>query len=1180
MNPFYDLNKKLDGIRNEPTQEQKALVESQASKSPAKKTLEEALRSDLRSLMEDATGGMSGSNTLESSMPDYLYLSGKIGDLFIKLYDQGKIFSHEDFEKIKDRVAKYLGYSLGDRIFEKAWLEATSEPNLDNDDSDYTDYSMQQGEMGRYNESKDKSLSQAAKTVKKGALHKQEGIPQGKKIGDKKLNSLKKSGTPLEKKRANFALNIQGKGKKSVDESIDECNECMMGECIVHDINELSHGAVVGYKTGAQQDLRKLKQQPVDDFVSNMRQGHRIGDAANMAVQNNIKAIKKAKNRGAGLDRANARLGEEYEAEGATTPDFKPGDKVIWKYPSGRQVRGIFKGMKDGVDALIYSSPNTYAIPLSNLQLAQGDQEYRMEEGATPNQLDQQKMSQMKRAAATRSNSRAVQQQPAQGGPRRAEVPAFIRKGRGDPVLDHTDLEETDMYSESDKDILDYLKAKLVPNGGNPKAKSRPYNGSAGDADAYNGMEFEEAESRFDKREVSPGRTQYTRKYDPDTGHSIGSDTGSPAASDGPRKRGRQPGTKFSGGYAARHDGSHVSKAKMDSRKKDMDEEDEYSRHTASKSPAGGTVYTRKYDPDTGHSIGSDTSTAAASDGPRKRGRQPGTKFSGGYAARHDGSHVSKAKMNSRKKDMDEDSATCPHCGHAMADEGREVDMEGVKGGMGHFVKAAKKVGGIAKVLANRDYDGDGKKETSKAEHAGVVDKAIKASKSKTKSKPAAKSADKSADKPKAKSAEKTEEGNAFGKAVSDAKKDGIQKGEKVKVGGKEYPVKEEKVEETTTGSVATAPAKKSSGGSGVGKGIYDSWERKYESLLKEDVNITTSSNKGDDGEEHENISIEVTGDDVARIKEMLHSMGVSHGDEAGHEHGGEEACDSCGGVPCQCDEMDEGINNQGGDAGQLVQDYYDGKLDWDDFFSAAVDMTRVNGKINTAGVDKILRHLHDPEKSNEPITYDMVMRHARQDGERSNFNYGDDDHQAYNSDTDYPSKDIPKTQFEDGMEETTSFKDAGATVGRIGGTIAGGLGGAAAGLGIGTVPGAVAGGIAGGSAGSALGTAAGSWLDKKTGAPEETDESMGEHQRMMELAGLGETSIIVSDNEPDYPSNQEYSNDEMQYSGGLNRQKTTGQSTLPVVASQVNRLHSHVSEGQRMNDLYRAIQAIENKEV
>jgi rRNA maturation protein Nop10 len=58
-------------------------------------------------------------------------------------------------------------------------------------------------------------LADAAKKVKKGALHKQEGIPKDKKIGDKKLQSLKKSGTPLEKKRANFALNIQGKGKKN-----------------------------------------------------------------------------------------------------------------------------------------------------------------------------------------------------------------------------------------------------------------------------------------------------------------------------------------------------------------------------------------------------------------------------------------------------------------------------------------------------------------------------------------------------------------------------------------------------------------------------------------------------------------------------------------------------------------------------------------------------------------------------------------------------------------------------------------------------------------------------------------------------------------------------------------------------------------------------------------------------
>ena len=37
----------------------------------------------------------------------------------------------------------------------------------------------------------------------------------------------------------------------------------------------------------------------------------------------------------------------------------------------------------------------------------------------------------------------------------------------------------------------------------------------------------------------------------------------------------------------------------------------------------------------------------------------------------------------------------------------------------------------------------------------------------------------------------RAKEGNAFGKAVRDAKKDGVQPGEKIKVGGKSYPVKE-----------------------------------------------------------------------------------------------------------------------------------------------------------------------------------------------------------------------------------------------------------------------------------------------------------------------------------------------------------------------------------------------------
>lgn len=44
--------------------------------------------------------------------------------------------------------------------------------------------------------------------IKKGALHEQEGIPQDEKIGEKRLEDIKEHGTPLAKKRANFALNM------------------------------------------------------------------------------------------------------------------------------------------------------------------------------------------------------------------------------------------------------------------------------------------------------------------------------------------------------------------------------------------------------------------------------------------------------------------------------------------------------------------------------------------------------------------------------------------------------------------------------------------------------------------------------------------------------------------------------------------------------------------------------------------------------------------------------------------------------------------------------------------------------------------------------------------------------------------------------------------------------------
>jgi hypothetical protein len=49
----------------------------------------------------------------------------------------------------------------------------------------------------------------------------------------------------------------------------------------------------------------------------------------------------------------------------------------------------------------------------------------------------------------------------------------------------------------------------------------------------------------------------------------------------------------------------------------------------------------------------------------------------------------------------------------------------------------------------------------------------------------------------------------------------------------------------------------------------------------------------------------------------------------------------------------------------------------------------------------------------------------------------------------------------------------------------------------------------------------------------------------------------MVDENHPNWPTNTETSHNAMQYSGGLNGPKSTGQTTIPVVASQMRRQHS-----------------------
>jgi hypothetical protein len=61
-----------------------------------------------------------------------------------------------------------------------------------------------------------------------------------------------------------------------------------------------------------------------------------------------------------------------------------------------------------------------------------------------------------------------------------------------------------------------------------------------------------------------------------------------------------------------------------------------------------------------------------------------------------------------------------------------------------------------------------------------------------------------------------------------------------------------------------------------------------------------------------------------------------------------------------------------------------------------------------------------------------------------------------------------------------------------------------------------------------------------------------------MSDCGCGDVHEALDENNPDWPTDTETSDDALQYSGGLNGPKSTGQTTIPVIASQDDRQHTY----------------------
>ena len=540
-------------------------------------------------------------------------------------------------------------------------------------------------------------------------------------------------------------------------------------------------------------------------------------------------------------------------------------------------------------------------------------------------------------------------------------------KGKMDRLKGKRDYYETEHEDPSDEDIIDYLNRKLAPHDAEQQPKedaiSKPYNGTK---PAHAGIEFEgnaftgklkstpkggtfdldgkeytdtsgldEAVSRkhfqqmadllkniedpVKRKELAQHHASLFKLANPRFDHNkfmtaadcmdegvVGATLGgiAGAAVGGPVGAVR-------GAMAGNTIGNAISPdAEVDEGFADMDawlKDREKAKGTGkfdSRKVSTGTVYTRR--PETFDEPEGDDEVSSE---PKRRGR-PAIKNRApervtSKAWKHKGGRVEEA------------SETCPHCGGPMKHKKDEIVDEKVEAGKRHFfdklAPAAKKVAKVVKAVTNTGKEEVEEKAVSKKQQKfmGMVHAAQKGEKPASKEvAKVAKTMKKSDANDFASTKQKGLPEKAKAKKTENAKPDFLdvdKDGDKKETFKKAVAdKKEEKVDETTTsGSVATSTSKAAKGGMKYGGGIYDSWNRDLESMIVESVEVKTQvAEHITDGNE-ETITITATGDDVHRFKELLAQMGIGQGGdgEVGHEHG-EEPCGSCGGVPCQCDEL------------------------------------------------------------------------------------------------------------------------------------------------------------------------------------------------------------------------------------------------------------------------------------
>ena len=123
-----------------------------------------------------------------------------------------------------------------------------------------------------------------------------------------------------------------------------------------------------------------------------------------------------------------------------------------------------------------------------------------------------------------------------------------------------------------------------------------------------------------------------------------------------------------------------------------------------------------------------------------------------------------------------------------------------------------------------------------------------------------------------------------------------LKKFAKTKEKGLPEKVKAKKEESVKEADTEAPKEKKSSAGFQFGKGVYETFNKKYTQLLSEGMNVSVNMGTGADGQSTKNITVSAEGEDAEALAKLLAMAGIGG-------HSKEDTCPGCGKAPCGCEQ-------------------------------------------------------------------------------------------------------------------------------------------------------------------------------------------------------------------------------------------------------------------------------------